>query len=100
MKIFTTKHTKAALIVFVLILGLVDCAANGLTCYKYNWEMKLVRARCWSNEFVIVEAAPPTETPEPTFVYPTEMPWPTSTPWPTATDVPYPGITVTVEPYP
>jgi len=99
------KHPKAkkirniALILIVLILGLTVCAASGLTCYKMTldgWK----RARCWSNEFVIMEAAPPTETPEPTFVYPTETPWPTSTPWPTATVEPYPGITVTVEPYP
>lgn len=91
-----------SIILTVVVLAMLVCAASPLICWKVSRDYRIVRAYCWSNEFKGELVATETE------VWPTTEAWPTIEPTAEPTDelpVPYPvqetpGPTETVGPYP
>lgn len=99
-----------SIILTVVVLAMLICAASPLICWKVSRDFRIVRAYCWSNEFKGKGEAMATETEievwptiEPTAEATDELPVPypgSETPEPTETVGPYPAPTETQAPYP
>ena len=105
--------TRQPLILILVIIALLLCAARPLICWSIGWDLQFHRVPCWSSEFDTDPIyLPPEPTATPTaYIAPTAtIDWPldtptspTRTPWPyyeptqvpLETAMPYP-----IEPYP
>ena len=90
------------LIIILVVVVAVLCAARPLICWKIGLDMKWHKAYCWSNEFSVDKSVleKPTNTPT-EWIWtppPTYTPEEESTPTPTDEVVPYPVVTQTQKP--
>lgn len=91
------------LLIVILIVVILSCLMLALKplCWKIGWDLKVHKAKCWSNEFTdetAVPSATPTKYTIPPF--PTRIPTETVSFPPVYTDVPYPPPIQTPNPYP